>query len=281
MRDSGAGGLTVARCIRRLLPHATLLYFADTAHVPYGDRTPAEVCHYALSIADFLIEQGAAMVVFACNTSSAYALPAAHARFDVPIFGMNEPGARAALEYAAPGETIGVLATQATVDSGIYTRWLQKLRPGTASLEIACPRFVPLVEAEQTTSAAARRACAAALQPLRENDVRTVILGCTHYPLLLPVLQEIAPEMRFVDPAEAVAQQVAQQVAPCATQPEYSASANDVFYISGETRGVRHWITRLLSIEKPLIRRGPVFDLPVTKAPGPSGTVPDLAVSGI
>ena len=116
IRDSGVGGLTVARCIRRLLPGASLLYFADTAHVPYGDRSPQEVRHFALSISEFLLAQGAQMLVFACNTSTAYALDLAREKFAAPIVGMIEPGAKAAL-CASQSGAIGVLATQATVDS--------------------------------------------------------------------------------------------------------------------------------------------------------------------
>ena len=260
MRDSGVGGLTVARCIRQLLPDATLLYFADTAHVPYGDRSPEEVRHYALCITEFLISQGAQMMVFACNTSSAYGLPAALERFDLPLFGMNEPGARTALECAREGETIGVLATRATVESGIYSEWINRLRPGARCLEIACPRFVPLVENEQTASPAAFEACEEALRPLREDGVSTVILGCTHYPLLLPALHKAAPEMRFVDPAQAVAEQVFQQVAAQLPAEQYSREGKNVFYASGADEGLRHWIARLLSIEAPDMRRGPVFD---------------------
>jgi glutamate racemase len=188
VRDSGVGGLTVARCLRALLPSVPLLYFADTAHVPYGDRTPQEVRHYALSISEFLIERGAQMVVFACNTTSAHALDAARERFSVPIFGMIEPGARAALQVSQ-GAPIGVLATQSTVESAVYPATIERLQHGTKTLQVACPDFVPLVESEEAESAAARRACREYLAPLRAAQIRTAILGCTHYPLLLPLLR--------------------------------------------------------------------------------------------
>ena len=257
IRDSGVGGLTVARCIRKLLPDASLLYFADTAHVPYGDRTPHEVQHFALNISEFLLAQGAQMLVFACNTSSAYALDLAQEKFDVPVVGMIEPGARAALRVWKSGP-IGVLATQATVDSNVYPLTLEKLRPGTACLQIACPEFVPLVENEQNESPAARLAVRRYLQPLREAGAKTVVLGCTHYPLLLPLLQEEAPEVCFVDPAEAVACEVAQIVGERAANRE----PNDVFYVSGVSEGVRDWIENLLGQTAPTLRRGPVFDVP-------------------
>jgi glutamate racemase len=298
VRDSGVGGLTVARCIRHLLPHAPLLYFADTAHVPYGDRAPHEVRHFALSISQFLIEQGAQVLVFACNTTSAHALEAAQQKFSVPVFGMIEPGAKAALQMAG-GEAIGVLATQSTVDSEVYLTTLERLQSGTPCWQIACPEFVPLVENEQSESVAARRACRHYLAPLREAGVRTVILGCTHYPLLLPLLQDEAPEMVFVDPAEAVAREVACLFEPlpprghpplvrglnldasdlvlsnpCPTKPEHSPltkggcplggrGSNDVYFVSGLREGVQDWIAKLMNDAAPDLRRGPVFDLPL------------------
>jgi glutamate racemase len=281
IRDSGVGGLTVARCVRRALPSASLLYFADTAHVPYGDRTPVEVRHFALSISQFLIAQGAQIMVFACNTSSAYALLEARRTLSTPVIGMIEPGARAAVTASSSGR-IGVLATQATVASGVYTQWLKRLNPAVSCHEVACPDFVPLVESEQTQSAAAHRASRRYLQPLLDADVDCVILGCTHYPLLLPVLQETAPQMRFVDPAEAVAVEVAtlstrlsDNGAPERRRPdavrEYAElpraeSPRDVFYVSGESEGVHHWVQKLLPTAagalytEPDMRQGPIFD---------------------
>ena len=258
IRDSGVGGLTVARRIREKLPHASLLYFADTAHVPYGDRSPREVRHFALSISEFLHGHGAQLLVFACNTSSAYALETAQQRFPVPVIGMIEPGARAALEVSESGP-IGVLATQATVESDCYPQAIQRLRPGTEVLQVACPEFVPLVENEQAESIAAQRACRHHLAPLREAGVKTVVLGCTHYPLMLPVLQEGAPEIHFVDPAEAVACEVAALHAP----PTGHIVSGDVFYVSGLREGVEFWIENLLGETAPDVRRGPVFDLPL------------------
>ena len=262
IRDSGVGGLTVARRIRALLPGVSLIYFADTAHVPYGDRTPQEVRHFALSISQFLLDQDAQMLVFACNTSSAYALDTAREKFSVPIVGMIEPGARSALEASAGGP-IGVLATQATVESEVYPASIEKLRRGTACLQMPCPEFVPLVENEQTESVAARRACRHYLEPLREADVQTIILGCTHYPLLLPILQEEAPEVRFVDPAEAVAREVASIIPHSALRTPHSQAPQDIFFVSGLREGVRDWIEKLLGQCDPDVRRGPVFDLPL------------------
>jgi glutamate racemase len=254
IRDSGVGGLTVARRVREVLPFADLLYFADTAHVPYGDKTPAQVRHYALSISDFLIGQGAQIVVFACNTTSAYALDAARERFKVPIFGVIEPGARVAAEVS--GGKVGVLATDATVQSGVYTRELLRFRSNLQVREVGCPAFVPLVEAQKASSREAFEACKHYLAPLLRFGADTVVLGCTHYPLLLPALQDVAPHLRFVDPAAAVAGEVAAHIGSLATP----CTPGDTFFVSGERGGVEHWVKALLNLENPRLQSGPVFD---------------------
>lgn len=254
IRDSGVGGLTVARRVRELLPSANLLYFADTAHVPYGDKTPQQVRHYALSISRFLISQGAQMLVFACNTTSALALDKARECFDVPIFGVIQPGARVAATMSSG--KVGVLATAATVQSGVYTRVLHKFRVDLEIEEIGCPAFVPLVEAQQTASTEALEACRQYLAPLQDWGADTVVLGCTHYPLLLPLLQKVAPEIRFIDPAMAVAGEVA-----AAVGKGTSGAGNCRFFVSGQRAGVGSWIENLLGIEQPRLEDGPVFDV--------------------
>ena len=256
IRDSGVGGLTVARRVRELLPAANLLYFADTAHVPYGDKTPEQVRHYALSISRFLIAQGAQMLVFACNTTSALALDTARGCFDVPIFGVIRPGAREAAQQSSG--KVGVLATSATVQSGVYTRVLHEYRADLEIQEIGCPAFVPLVEAQQTQSVEAFEACKHYLAPLRRFGADTVVLGCTHYPLLLPALQSVAPEIDFIDPALAVAQEVAATIGKSATG---AGTGESRFFVSGARAGVESWIESLLQIEHPILEAGPVFDL--------------------
>ena len=257
IRDSGVGGLTVARRVLERLPSANLLYFADTAHVPYGDKTPDQVRHYALSISQFLIGQGAQMLVFACNTTSALALDAARQCFDAPIFGVIRPGARVAARNS--DGKVGVLATAATVQSGVYTQVLREYRADLEVKEIGCPAFVPLVEARQTGGIEALEACKHYLAPLRRFGADTVILGCTHYPLLLPALRQAAPEIRFIDPAEAVAQEVAEQVAARGGASSSGAKSRR-FWASGARTGVESWIAELLEIADPVVENGPIFD---------------------
>lgn len=260
VRDSGVGGLTVAREIKRRFPQARLLYFADTAHLPYGERTPEEVRHFAFSITEYLIAQGAQSVVFACNTSSAYALKSAKDRFSEPLFGMIEPGARAAIEAnkSTSLSPVGVLATSATVQSRMYAHWIEELEPQMSALEIACPRFVPLVESKQESTLEAKKACEEAMKPLLEAGVRTVILGCTHYPLLLPTLRSVAPEVNFVDPAKSVACELRTFVAK---HPGYAAASvlPDRFFVSGPQSGVQSWIEKVLDNSDPEIMAAPVF----------------------
>ena len=261
IRDSGVGGLTVARRVLERLPGANLLYFADTAHVPYGDKTPQQVRHYALSISRFLIGQGAQSLVFACNTTSALALDTARQCFDVPIFGVIRPGARVAATLSRG--KVGVLATAATVQTGVYTRVLREHRADLQVEEIGCPAFVPLVEARQTNGVEALEACKRYLAPLQRMGADTVILGCTHYPLLLPALQQVAPEIRFVDPAEAVAQEVALTVAAHTEIPSTGANLSAGtrrFFVSGAKSGVGAWIEDLLHIENASLENGPIFD---------------------
>lgn len=262
VRDSGVGGLTVARAIKQQLPQARLLYFADTAHVPYGDRTPDEVRYLALSITRFLIEQGAQRVVFACNTSSAYALEQAQQRFAVPLTGMIEAGGRAALEAnkVSSKSPIGVLATAATVSSHMYARWIEKLQPEAKVIEVACPEFVPLVENEQADTRTARQACEKYMEPLLNQGVQTVILGCTHYPLLLANLQAVAPHVCFVDPAHFAACDIQAQVERSGIVA--SAGEPDRFFVSGACDGVGNWIGKVLGNLTPDIVKGPVFTPP-------------------
>jgi glutamate racemase len=258
VRDSGVGGLTVAARLLEKIPHARLLYFADTANVPYGDKTPEQVRHFALSISRFLLDQGAGSLVFACNTTSAYALGTARCLFDEPVIGVIEPGSRGAV--AVTHGRVGVLATAATVQSQVYTQVLHSLQPDVEVSEIACPAFVPLVESRRTDTVEAREACKHYMAPLLRGGFDTVVLGCTHYPLLLPQLREVAPKVHFIDPADMVAEDVA-----VALKDAKPSSATPLgkhrFFVSGPTNGVRDWVRDILRIESPDIVAGPDFGL--------------------
>ncbi len=202
--DSGLGGLTVLRQVQQLLPHESVIYFADTANVPYGDKPLPVVRDLALRLTDELVRQGVKLVVIASGTSTAAGLDAARARHpDLPILGTIEAGARAALGRPGP---IGVLATDATVCSRAFTQAVHALDPARRVIEQGCPRFVPLVESGLAETPEATAAARVYLAPLLRSEVQSIILGCTHFPFLLPALHDALGETRvrptFVDPAE-------------------------------------------------------------------------------
>ena len=213
--DSGVGGLTVAARVQEDLPGASYLYFGDTAHVPYGNRSADDVVRLVTGIARFLVEEGAAALVMACNTSSALALEATRAWSPVPVIGIIEPAARAAV-LASRNGSIGLIANPLTARSGAYERAASQalaaggLAPDAARITpVGCPKLVPLVEAGEVGSPAARAALEEYLAPLQAEGVDTLILGCTHYPFLVPLIQEIlGPGVVIIDPAVFVVEEL-------------------------------------------------------------------------
>jgi glutamate racemase len=204
--DSGVGGLTVAAALRRRLPGESILYLGDTARLPYGSKSPDTVTRYTRRNIEFLTERGVKAVVVACNTASALALP--HLDPHVPTWGVIEPGARKAA--AVSHGRVGVIATEATVLSDAYPRALRALRPDLVILSQACPLFVPLVEEGWLDDPITEQVAERYLRPLLDAGVDTLVLGCTHYPLLKSVLRRaVGPDVMLVDSAEAVAEVVA------------------------------------------------------------------------
>ncbi len=207
--DSGVGGLTVVQRLREAVPHEHLLYLGDTARTPYGTKSAEVVTRYAIENAEFLLEQGAKMVVVACNTASSVALDALGARFDVPIVGVIEPGARAAVT-ATRNRKVGVIGTEATIASGSYTRALRVLDAGLEIYTRACPLFVPLAEEGWVENQVAREAAALYLASLRQSRIDALVLACTHYPLLARTIGEyLGPRVQLIDSAAETAREVA------------------------------------------------------------------------
>ena len=205
--DSGVGGLTVVSALRRRLPGESILYLGDTARLPYGSKSPETVTRYTRRNIEFLTERGVKAVVVACNTASALALPNLDMR-ELPTWGVIEPGARKAA--AVSRGRVGVIATEATVRSDAYPRALRALRPDLEILSQPCPLFVPLVEEGWHDDPVTQEVAGRYLRPLLDAGIDTLVLGCTHYPLLVPVLRRVAgPEVTLVDSAEVVAEQVA------------------------------------------------------------------------
>lgn len=207
--DSGLGGLTVVRAIYERLPDESTIYFGDTARVPYGPKSPETVRRYSLEILQWLLSQRVKAVVIACNTSTAHALDALRAASPVPVIGVIEPGSRAAVT-AAPHGVIGVIGTAGTIASGAYVRAIHQRDPEARVLQQACPLFVPLVEEGWFEHPAAELVAREYLAPLIAEQVQALVLGCTHYPLLKPLLQRVmGPETALIDSAAETARALA------------------------------------------------------------------------
>ena len=205
--DSGVGGLTVYRALHERLPNERFVYLGDTARVPYGTKSLATVERYAIENSKFLASRGVKLLVVACNTASALALPAIRKAINIEVIGVIEPGARKAAEITK--RKIGVIATEATVGSHAYAKAIKKHAPAAEVIETACPLFVPLAEEGWADSAEARSIAAKYLQKISENKVDALVLGCTHYPILKHVIQEIVGErVALIDSGEAAAETV-------------------------------------------------------------------------
>ena len=188
--DSGLGGLTVLQALSDLLPHEDLIYLGDTARYPYGDRRPSELRHSSAAIAARLVEQGAKMIVVACNSATAAALPQLRDEVDVPVIGVVDPGLRAAAAVSRTGRAV-VIATRVTAESGVYEAASRRLGLGLTVTTLACPGLVELVEAGETEGPRARRLVHERLAPLLTARVDTLVLGCTHFPLLARPISEV------------------------------------------------------------------------------------------
>jgi glutamate racemase len=207
--DSGVGGLTVYRALHERLPAERFVYLGDTARVPYGTKSLTTVERYAIENSRFLEARKIKLLVVACNTASALALPAIRRSVGVEVVGVIEPGARAAVEQSTVGP-IGVIATEATIHSRAYARAIARLAPAARVIECACPLFVSLAEEGWAESDEARSVAAKYLSVIKESRADTLVLGCTHYPILRRVIQEALGEgVRLIDSGEAAAHTVA------------------------------------------------------------------------
>ena len=231
--DSGIGGLTVARALFERLPQESVIYYGDTARVPYGPKSPETVRRYSREILAYLLHRGVKTVVVACNTSTAHALEHLRAHAPVPVVGVIDPGARAAVAATASGR-IGVIGTAGTIASGAYERAIKALRPDATVVSQACPLFVPLVEEGWFDHPATALVAREYLQPLERAEVDVLVLGCTHYPLLKSLLaQVLGPSVRLIDSAEETANAVRRELetggmlAPAGGQPTHQFVVSD------------------------------------------------------
>jgi len=230
--DSGVGGLTVFRAIERRLPRERLVYLGDTARIPYGVRSPATVQRYALECASFVRAKGVKAIVIACNTASAVAAAFLRERCSVPVLGVIGPGSRRAVEKTRNGR-VGVIATEATVASGAYERAMLAIRTGLEIKSRACPLFVPLAEEGWLNHPVTRQVAEEYLAELRSSRVDTLVLGCTHYPILRPVIEEtMGADINFIDSGLAVAEEVAKLLEERGLARRNGDSPSQEFYVT-------------------------------------------------
>ncbi len=236
--DSGVGGLTVVREVVKQLPHESIIYFGDTARVPYGGRSPGEILRFGREIIGFLQDQGAKLVLIACNTSTALAMDALQAVFPIPLLGVINASASVAARTTVSGR-IGVIATEAMAKSGAYEKAVHALRPQAAVHMQGCPALVPLIEAGRTDGTEVRQAVTAYLAPLLAQDIDTLVYGCTHYPFLDRVVAQIAGAgVARVDPAAALVAQ-AQELLRAQHALAPAKTAPDRFIVSGSPEHFR------------------------------------------
>ena len=242
--DSGVGGLSVLREIRRELPQEDLLYVADSRHAPYGDKPADVITERALTVTGFLLEQGAKAVVVACNTATAASAHTLRARFAVPIIAM-EPAVKPAVASTRSG-VVGVLATSQTLASHRFVQLLGRFNAGAEVLVQPCPGLVERVEAGDLDGEATRALLADYLMPLLEQGADTLVLGCTHYPLLTPLIEDLAgPAVRVVSAGGAVARQVRRRLDESGLLAEAPHPGTASFWTSGVPETVGRLIERL------------------------------------
>jgi len=235
--DSGVGGLTVLRELTKTLPQEDTIYFGDTARVPYGTKSPDTVIRYSQEIAAFLTKQDIKLLVVACNTASAVVLPTLRRSLSIPVVGVIEPGAKRAVEVTRSG-VIGVIGTSGTIRSSAYSRAIKRLNPNISVLARPCPLFVPLAEEGWTDNEIARMTAHLYLDELRQADVDTLVLGCTHYPLLKKTIADvIGPNVTLVDSAEETARTVATILQEKKLLRPHAEQGNHHYYVTDVPAG--------------------------------------------
>lgn len=244
--DSGVGGLSVLRAMRKLLPGENVIFFGDQGHVPYGPRPLEQVRAFSEGIARFLLAEGAKLIVVACNTASAAALTHLRQVFpDMKFVGM-EPAVKPAAERTRSG-VVGVLATPATFQGALYASVVERFANGVQLLQDTCPGLVQQIEKGNLDGEETRRILESALLPMLEKNIDTVVLGCTHYPFVIPLIEEIVGgSVRVIDPAPAVARQVERLIEAGGTCNPSAEGGRVRYYTSGEADAVKALLPKLL-----------------------------------
>ncbi|ALS03277.1 glutamate racemase [Enterococcus silesiacus] len=249
--DSGVGGLTVVKEAMRQLPNERLIYLGDTARCPYGPRPAEQVVQFTWEMTNFLLEKNIKMLVIACNTATAVALEEIKAHLDIPVVGVILPGTRAALK-ATKNNRIGIIGTAGTIKSSAYEKALKSKVPNTFVASLACPKFVPLVESNEFHSSVAKKVVSETLNPLQLKKLDTLILGCTHYPLLRPLIQNVmGSQVKLIDSGAETVSEVSMLLDyfDIANTPKYKNEANE-FYTTGSAKMFKAIAGDWLNLEK-------------------------------
>jgi glutamate racemase len=259
--DSGVGGLTVLHECLVTMPHEDFVYLGDHARLPYGPRPLGEIRQFAREIAGYLAGQDVKLVLVACNAATSAALPQLQEELDVPVVGVITPEAHAAVQTTR-NRRIGLLATQATVDAGRYAELVHALDAGAALVPVPCPRLVPLIESDDPFSAETTAAVREYAAPLKEAGVDTVILGCTHYPLIRPIFQRVFGRgITLVFSAEETAREVAETLARKGIENAEAREGSYRFLTTGEPAAFRSLGERFLQLPLGEVEHVDVADL--------------------
>jgi glutamate racemase len=244
--DSGVGGISVLRAIREQMPEESVLYFGDQGHIPYGSRAVEEIQSFSEAVTRFLLEQGVKIIVVACNAASAAALKSLRGKFpDVQVVGM-EPAVKPAAEHTHTGK-VGVLATPATFQGALYASVVERFANGVELFQDTCPGLVQQIERGMLHGKETRRILQEALLPMLEENIDTVVLGCTHYPFVIPLIQRIVGEnVRVIDPAPAVARQTVRLLEAAGMRHPSGSMGSLKFYTSGDPEELRSLLPMLL-----------------------------------
>lgn len=237
--DSGVGGISVLRAIREQMPGESIIYFGDQLHVPYGSRSMGQIQNFSEAITRFLVEQGVKIIVVACNTASAAALKYLRDKFtDVQFIGM-EPAVKPAAERTQT-DKVGVLATPATFQGALYASVVERFANGVKLFQDTCPGLVQQIEQGNLHGVKTRQILEDALLPMLDKNIDTVVLGCTHYPFVIPLIQEIVGEsVRVIDPAPAVAKQTGRLLEASGMKNKSESKGNVKFYTSGDPESLK------------------------------------------
>ena len=242
--DSGVGGLTVAKAVMNLLPEEEIVYLGDTANLPYGEKSAEKVTEYAFANTHFLLKYDIKVLVVACNTASSVALESLQAHFDIPILGVIEPAARAALKMTR-NKRLSVIGTNRTIKSDVYAKVLRRLNAEVEVFSKACPLFVPLIEENFIDHEATKLIAREYLEEFSQKDVDTLILGCTHYPLIRDVIAGILPRVNLVDSANATARNL-RSILDNEGLRSLSGSGNHLFFATDLTAKLHALAKRIL-----------------------------------